>query len=219
MTRGVLYLVWGERAKARARQSIDSLKLSNPDLPFTVVELPENSTLYDKSAMFDRSPYESTVYLDADTTVLGKLDFGFEKSERFGMACCVCEVPWARRWECCRGDMVEYNAGIVFFTRQHAEMFHSWRRMCADAAGLTYYRGDGTIEYHHNDQPLLAKAIEREGVNPFVLPLNWNYRPQFQKEIWGPIVIWHDWTHPAQCCHDFSQAQASSRAIGRAVMQ
>ncbi|MEJ0070814.1 MAG: hypothetical protein WDO24_21130 [Pseudomonadota bacterium] len=40
--------------------------------------------------MFEHSPFETTVYLDADTVVLGRLDYGFEMAERFGLACCHC---------------------------------------------------------------------------------------------------------------------------------
>jgi hypothetical protein len=43
------------------------------------------------------TPFEETLFLDADTVPLGRLDFGFEQAQRFGLACCICEVPWARR--------------------------------------------------------------------------------------------------------------------------
>ncbi len=40
-----------------------------------------------KCAMFDLSPFAETVFLDADTVVLGDLTFAFEKAAAFGLAC------------------------------------------------------------------------------------------------------------------------------------
>jgi hypothetical protein len=58
---------------------------------------PENSLL-DKSAMFDISPFGETLYLDCDAQVMDRLDFGFSQAGRFGLACCICECPRARRY-------------------------------------------------------------------------------------------------------------------------
>ena len=50
--------------------------------------------LLQKSQMFQFSPFRETLYLDADTVVLGRLDFAFLKAQEFGLACCICECPW-----------------------------------------------------------------------------------------------------------------------------
>ena len=49
----------------------------------------------------------------------------------------------------------------------------------------------------HNDQAAFAKAVEMTGFNPYVLPLNWNFRPRWHRCFFGPIRIWHDVVEPS----------------------
>src|ERR1700749_4515757 len=94
--RGALYVVWepaqpgaGSAAiKASLERAIASFRDHHPELAHHVATLPRGSTLHDKAGMFEPSPFETTVYLDADTVVLGRLDYGFEMAERHGLACC-----------------------------------------------------------------------------------------------------------------------------------
>ena len=101
--RGVLYMTWGNEPRtARAlRRSIESLRRWHPELPVETVTGEDRGPfegLLQKAAMLERSPFEETLFLDADTVVLGRLDFGFEKARQFGLACCICECPWAKRY-------------------------------------------------------------------------------------------------------------------------
>ena len=48
----------------------------------------------------------------------------------------------------------------------------------------------------HDDQCSFAAAVEETKFLPFVLPLNWNFRPQWQLSFFGPIKIWHDYVEP-----------------------
>ena len=117
MTRcGVLYLVWGEYDGSALERSRQSLARVHPDMPVEVTELPVGSTLLEKAQMMEFSPFEETLFLDADTVVLDDLSYGFEQMRRFGLACSICECPWARRYTGLSGDMVEYNTGVLFFT-------------------------------------------------------------------------------------------------------
>src|SRR5437762_14278570 len=98
--RGGLYIVWGERAERYCERSIASFKRWHPDLPHHVVRLPSTTDwcegLLEKARMMNLSPFDETVFLDADTVVLDSLDFGFEKAQQHGLACSICECPWAR---------------------------------------------------------------------------------------------------------------------------
>ena len=86
--RGVVYMVWGrndktERALERSRKSINAI---HPELPVEVVRVDANDPikgLLEKARMFERSPFRETLFLDADTVVLGRLDFGFRKARDF----------------------------------------------------------------------------------------------------------------------------------------
>src|SRR5579885_1790975 len=121
--RGALYVYW-EPAKPRPgrgslkpalERAIASFQAFHPELPYHVAMLPSDSTLHDKAGMFDHSPFETTVYLDIDTVVLGRLDYGFDMAERHGLALCHCVNPWLRRYVGVTGDWIEYNTGVMFF--------------------------------------------------------------------------------------------------------
>ena len=161
----------------------------HPEMPVHTVELPLNASLLDKSRMLDLSPYDQTLYLDIDTIVMDRLDFGFEKAAKFGFACSICECPWARRYAGLSGDLIEYNTGVVFFTKQMKPLFDRWKHYAGTLDSSTLFKKKGTNELMKmvsNDQAAFAKAIEESDISPFVLPLNWNLRPIWQKNHVGP---------------------------------
>lgn len=197
--RGVLYLLWGDKAQTALERSIDSLKKFHPDLPVKVEVLKEIQDpmegLLQKSKMAEFSPFEETLYLDADTVVLGNLDFAFEKASRFGLACTICECPWARRYPQIKGDIVEYNTGVLFFTEKARPVFDEWQQavLTIDSSTL-FYRNGELLKSPYDDQAGFAYAVETTGFQPFVLPLNWNLRPMWQQSLFGPVKIWHDYS-------------------------
>ncbi len=205
MTRGALYMVWGDDANPANDEkiskvldrSISSLVAVHPELPYEVIRLPKGSLL-DKATMFDRSPYDETLFLDADTVVMDKIDFGFEKAAKFGLACCVNECPWGRRYAGLgdHGAIVEYNTGVMFFNRTAKPVFDKWKSLIAEVDSTLHFNAKGqTWTMPHNDQAAFAQAIDDLPFNPFVLPLNWNLRPMWQTSLFGPIVVWHDYTN------------------------
>ncbi len=213
MKRGVLYLHWGSDRTALDR-STASLKTHHPELPVHVETLPATATLLDKASMFDRSPFEETCFLDHDTVVLGRLDFGFAQARRHGLACCICENPWARRYGGLsdRQNLVEYNTGVIFWVKNHYAkppdfVFHEWSTQARklDSSILFYAPLPASsaggprpalCRMPYNDQAAFALAIDRWEHAPAVLPLNWNFRPAWHRSWWGPIVIWHDYSEP-----------------------
>ncbi len=191
--RGVIYVFWGDKVKAELERSVASLQKWHPELPYQVFQLPESSSLLAKAGMLDLSPYESTLFLDTDTVVLDRLDFGFEKAEQFDLACCICECPWARRYAEFTGDRIEYNTGVLFFTKQAKPVFDQWKTSSETVdSSIRFMRQSQVAVMPRNDQGPFLDAIEQTGFNPFVLPLNWNYRPAWQKTFYGPIKVWHD---------------------------
>src|SRR5436305_1913121 len=89
--RGILYVKWGPNTPVLER-SLRSVKALHPELPVYVKELtgPPAPTLLDKARMMEWTPFEETLFLDVDTVVLDRLDFGFEMAGKHGMACCIC---------------------------------------------------------------------------------------------------------------------------------
>ena len=198
-SRGVLYIVWGAPAEEAAARSIASLKRFHPELPHEIVRLPAREhfleNLLAKSRMMSLSPFEETLFLDADTIVLDRLDYGFQRAAKFGVACCICEAPWARRYPALgQDDTVEYNTGVVFFTRKAAPLFQRWEELTPQIdSRLPFEDAGGAGSQPFNDQCAFVEAVAEWNQSPFVLPLNWNFRPQFQFTWFGPIKVWHDY--------------------------
>jgi hypothetical protein len=214
--RGVLYMKWGTRIEPIFQRSLKSLRTFHPELPVHVAELSENATLLDKARMFDISPFDETLFLDTDTIVMDRLDFGFEKAAKFSLACCICECPWARRYTGLSGDMIEYNTGVLFFTKAANPLFELWKKHVATVDSSILFKRGNSPEIHKmpfNDQGGFALAMEQWGVSPFILPLNWNLRPLWQHVLCGPVKIWHDYSNPPPALEGWNKKQAGQQKI------
>lgn len=202
-TRGVLSIYWGDETKLPIERLKASVKKFHPELPHEIIKIdaPEKDplSLYKKSAMLDLTPFDETVFLDIDTVVMGRLDFGFEKAKNFGIAISICESPWAKRYtKIFSGDEVEYNTGVIFFTKKSKVLFDEWinQSSVVDSSMVGVTMEGETWVMTANDQGPFAKAVEVTGFNPYVLPFNWNFRPQWHSSFCGPIKVWHDYVDP-----------------------
>ena len=214
--RGVLYVVWGEYGVGTLKRSRQSLARVHPNMPVEVIELPADSTLLDKAQMMELSPFEETLFLDADTVILDDLSYGFEQARRFGLACSICECPWARRYAGLSGDMVEYNTGVIFFTEFARPVFNAWRACVAEIdSSIVFHNGPELIQMPLNDQAGFAKALDDTGFRPFILPYNWNFRPKWHKSWFGPLKIWHDYSDVPEPLWAHNAEQASSDSVVR----
>ena len=213
-SRGVLYLVWGQFDRALLDRAITSVREFHPDLPVEIARLGDDATLLDKAGMLDLTPFDETVFLDADTVVLGDLGFGFDKASRQGLACSICECPWARRYGGIDGDIVEYNTGVLFFTKDAKPVFDAWKARVRDIdSSIVFRRGNSLARMPLNDQAGFAMAIEDTGFNLFVLPYNWNFRPKWHKSWYGPLKIWHDYEPVPEPIRQRNADQAALSAI------
>ncbi len=212
--RGILYITWGNKSEDVLERSMASAARHHAELPIHVVRLPESATLLEKSKMFEMTPFEETLFLDADTVVLGRLDFGFEKAGRHGLACAICECPWARRYRGLAGDLVEYNTGVLFFTETARQVFDAWRELAftVDSA-IPIFVDDRLAHMPLNDQAGFALSVERTGYLPYVLPINWNFRPRWHKSFFGPIKIWHDYREVYDDLADWNRIQSDERQV------
>lgn len=221
---GVLYMVWGNSHDSLLERSMASLKQYHPNLPVHVhrvhadgEDVTAAAMLLHKTRMAKISPFKTTLFLDADTTVLGSLDYGFDKARQFGLACCICECPWAKRYRGLRyaKDLIEYNTGVLFFTPAAQPVMYMWERFArtVNSAVDFHTTGGQLATMQHNDQASFARAVDTVGFNPFVLPLNWNFRPKWQRSFFGAIKIWHDPVAPSQEIIDISQNQERADSI------
>ncbi len=221
---GVLYMLWGSGHDQLLERSISSLKEFHPTIPVHVhrintegEDITSAAMLLHKSKMSVISPFKTTLFLDADTTVLGSLDYGFEKARQFGLACCICESPWARRYRGMKhsGDTVEYNTGVLFFTEAAQPLMYMWSRLARTVdSSIDFFTPDGQLAtMQYNDQASFARAVEMTGFNPFVLPLNWNFRPKWHRSFFGPLKIWHDPTPPLQGIIEINRDQMQANKV------
>jgi hypothetical protein len=212
--RGALYIKWGNQHDKLLRRSIESLQAFHPELPYRVRELPQTATLLDKSAMFDLTPFDKTLYLDADTIVMDRLDFGFDQASRHHLACCICECPWARRYAGISGETIEYNTGVIFFARQAKPTFDAWKTLAHVINSSVLLKvSDQVHAMPLNDQASFAAAIDRQKFAPFVLPINWNLRPRWHRTFFGPIKVWHDYDPPPPMLLEWNEGQGGEQKI------
>ena len=169
--------------------------------------------------MFELSPFEETLYLDVDTVVLDRLDFGFDMAKRHGIACAFSDCPWARRSAdlADKGDLPTYDTGAIFFTRAAAPIFRSWqeRVKTVNAAYRTQVGNNLVMQVPVKDDAAFALAMAEAERPPFVLPMNWNFRPRTQRTWWGPIKIWHDRADVPASLVSVTQEQAKEESIIR----
>jgi hypothetical protein len=216
-SRAVVHLAWGDdfvdmaiaSARSAARLGAARILLTAPDN----VHAAEKSGAFEmvsaiqtdswnhqlKSRLLELAPggFDSYLFLDADTLVLGDLDFGFAKAEQFGLA--MAPAP-KYNLTCYKGfdrviaaadirisPQLAYNAGVIFFspTPQVRGVFEHWRRLCDTL---------GKPRNYLQDQGFLALAIEQCGFNPYVLPPVYNYRGNGEVAI-GEVLVWHS-HHP-----------------------
>jgi len=220
VSRGVLFIVWKGDCNTPdlLDRAIAGVRETNPTLPVHVQRLPDGSTLLDKARMLEYSPFDETLFLDADTVALGDLSYGFEQAKRHDVACCINECPWARRYLGLaeRGDLVEYNTGVLFFTKAARPLFDEWQRQNETLNSAHYFlsaRGRECMPL--NDQAGFAAAVDALGWSPFVLPMNWNFRKRWHFSLMGPVKVWHDYDDPTPDILGFNEEHAEPGSVIR----
>lgn len=210
--RTAIYMLWKQEGEDAAKiahacdRSRVSLAKRHPDMLVRADIGKKEDTLLRKAKMLDIAEWGVNVFLDADTVVMSDLSFGFEMAEKHGIACCICECPWARRYPSMSGDAVEYNTGVIFFDKRQERVrrvFDRWGELASRIdSSITY----GNIAMPRNDQASFALAMQSMEFNPFVLPLNWNFRPIWQRTWFGPLKIWHDYGDPAEALVEHNES-------------
>jgi len=230
MSRGILSIYWGDESRLPIERLKSSVKKFHPDLPHEVIKvdtpLSGASSLNIKASMFDLSPFEETLFLDMDTVVMSDISFGFDKVKLHGLCISICECPWARRYpRIFNGDQIEYNTGVIFFSKKSRPVFERWKSLAisvdSSIVGVSNkldceFTGAPVGEIYKmsaNDQGSFALAIEETNFNPYVLPLNWNFRPPWHQNFYGPIKIWHSYADPPSFLYEISDYYQNSDAI------
>ena len=65
----------------------------------------------------------------------------------------------------------------------------------------------------HNDQAGFARAVADTGFVPFVLPSNWNLRPEWHKSFFGPVKVWHDYRPVPEALLEWNANQEAADSV------
>ena len=92
--RGVLFHVWGDACAGLLDRAIASVKRFGYDYK-VVVDDSSHRGFRKRIGLFGMSPFDTTLYLDADAQVIENIDFGFEMAEKYGHGEWVDPGEWA----------------------------------------------------------------------------------------------------------------------------
>ena len=205
-TRGILYVAYGEKARASCARSIQTARVFLPQIPVAVVS---DTLLKDvecihvyrpeadpgartwKTQIYALSPFDETLFLDADTEVVSSPLAGFgllrfvdvvlslDCDRRVGERHNAQHDPEERaatlREVGLDGDLLYYNSGVIFFKRSvralalFSAWYEEWQR------------------WRKHDQLALARAFYRCPTRVATLREVWN--THHKKEA---VFVWHN---------------------------
>jgi len=207
MSSGALYIITQDpRYVDMLLTSAASLKRAMPDLPITafsqfpiesplfdsIVQVqPTKDGFYDKSKLIQSSPYERTLFIDADTYVLEPIPELFLLLDRFDCAATHEEylnTDWHQRYP--RTDIPssfpEFNTGILMFKRSERmnRVLEQWgtlyRQYLEEKPGQPI-----------NDQPFFRVAAYCGDVRIATLTREYNCKFRGQGYLKGKVKIVH----------------------------
>ena len=233
MKRAIVWFCWGERfigeaidsARSAAAIEADRFLITDAEgaqyakgnAAFTSIV--QTQLIYannlDKSRLVDFLPdgYETYLFLDSDTKIVGDVSLGFAKAEQHGIA--MASAPnynlpeffnfarIMRELGVEPADQMMYNTGVIFFhlTAAVRHVLERWRDLCATL---------GVKNDFPRDQPFLTLALEQYSVTPYVLSPLYNYRGLGEYAV-GNIRIWHSHFAPPPDLNDFENAWPARR--------
>lgn len=211
LERGVVYIATGEACRHEAIRSARSFRRHNPLVPIAIftetkfvdpifnytltIEEPDFSTV-DKMRNLWKTPFQETVFLDADTFVTGDISQLFEILER---------VDFAGTHETARGfwykefqgripdAFCELNGGMLVFKATPAvlEMLKDWYAAYLETTQWLSRYGSSKWMLT-NDQPSLRHLLyHRRDVKLWVLPTEYNALRFWGTYLWGKALIVH----------------------------
>lgn len=214
MTRGYLYVAYGQKHVAEAIKSVATLRAVEPHADVTLVtrhcsakelshlknfdhveEQPLSGKLGGKvEGITNKFYYDNTIYLDTDTYICRPLERLFDLLEPYDLVVCPDpgEIPLANEsLDACPPP----NTGVFGYTNYPVvrEFFDVWREYYSERE---LWRGRPG-EKQHNDQPAFALAMRDSNIRSIWAPQNWNFRYRFSSQLHaGHVKIIHG---PDEC--------------------
>ncbi len=195
--RGVIYVAYGERARAAATRAVKSLKAHHPGWPVSVIgeQVAGAQLILFKS--LDRlgrwakvnidvlSPFDPTLYLDADTLVQQDISAGFQIIEDGWDFVTIASKNQEEQWLShigteernvtrreLGGMMLQLGGGVFWFCKntRTARFFRYWR--------------EEWKRWGDQDQAALIRALQKAPMKLWLFGKPWNGRDVIRHE-WG----------------------------------
>ncbi len=195
-TQGIIYVATGARFVAECIQSLHSLRRFAPALDVTVfTDLPGDlreftddphthcgvlpnpqGNFADKTAAFQLSPYEKTLFLDADTTICRDPSEVFQLLDQFDIAATM-ETYQPRPLPDVPEVFPEFNAGAILYRRSPAmaQFLLAWDNLYAAHKKLA-----NPIK---GEQPAFREVLYRSELRFSPLPVVFNFHAEH------PIIL------------------------------
>lgn len=201
---GALYIAYGEKARRGVNKSISTLRQFDPELPVAVVGDPgakrcdadywiphpdlSLGARDAKTRMYSLSPWKHTLYLDADTEVVGNTEGGLRLLEFFDVVLAIdpnkilSRVNWkaldpqevaATKAEIGTAEVQYYQSGVIFFRRNDRlrAFFQEWH---------TQWQ-----RWRKQDQMALLRALYSHPVRVAPMREPWNtHRKGVARFVW-----------------------------------
>ena len=196
---GVIYIAYGANARNQTQQSIGSLRRFH-DWPIVVVsgqggfkgvshiafQVMDSGARWAKVNLDKLTPFDLTLYCDADTRIEGDLSVGFEilqdgwelvitpsqNQDEEVLWHCSESDKWATFEEYGTSDILQLQGGLFWFRKCDAiaRFFEAWR--------------DEWEKFKEQDQGALLRALRRAPVKMWLMGRDWN-GGKIVKHLWG----------------------------------
>lgn len=161
----------------RCLDDIDIVKIGNQRDPFKVREGKIQSIL--------NTPYERTVYLDADTFVAGDITPMFSLLDKFDLAAAFSSQKLSKSSATVPDIFPEFNSGIFAYKIDKVlVLFSNWLK-------LYKQKMKNPDSFDFKDEPPFREALYSSDVRFAVLPTEWNYYIHFPHVVKGYVKILH----------------------------
>lgn len=185
MSEGIIYIAYGPRARHEATESIRSLR-QHTDLPVAVVGEPvggaQHITLADggwggrlaKLSLDRLSPWEQTLYLDADTRIQGDISIGFDiLADGWELVI----APSTRQGNDLLGNVSKADRQATFVELLHPLALQAgvfWWRTCEAMHRLFAAWREEWARFKRHDQGALLRALYRVPVRVWLVGNEFN---------------------------------------------
>jgi len=211
-SRGIIYIVTGQKFVEEACLSAASVRQCMPDIPITVFSdvLLRSSPFHqvvpiakpthgpeDKILNIAKSPYQETLYLDSDTHMVDDSRELFSLLERFDLA--AVHAPYRAQYQVSEVPdcFPELNTGVLLFRKSDKAdvFFERWLQIYRQDAlkHLIWLFPGGESWYRHAipNQPSFRRAIYESGLRIATLPPEYNCRFPFPGFVHTKVKILH----------------------------